>query len=120
MNKYLKIQLEHILSEITPNVFLEDAQDDSVYPYLVYSLTQAMHNENQIIYTLDVDVWDKSTTTVNVDDISSKLKKLDKTSYIDENVQFSLHFDRILNTKSESEQWQRYTVVFELRVIERR
>lgn len=118
-NKTLKIQLENILSDITPNVFLESAEDDSIYPYVVYNLKEASKNEDSEVYFLDVDIWDKNDTTVNVDDLASKLKKLNKLSYIDDNIQFSLYYDRTLNPKSESKEWKRYVVIFELRVLER-
>lgn len=119
MNKNLKIQLENILSDISPNVFLESAEDDSISPYMVYNLKEASKNEDSEIYFLDVDIWDKNDTTVNVDDLASKLKKLHKLSYIDENIQFSLYYDRTLNPKSESKEWKRYVVIFELHVLER-
>lgn len=119
MNKNLKIKIENILSQITPNVFLESAEDDSICPYMVYNLKEASKNEDSEVYFLDVDIWDKNDTTVNADDLASKLKKLHKLSYIDENIQFSLYYDRTLNPKSESKEWKRYVVIFELRVLER-
>lgn len=119
MNKNLKIKIENILSQITPNVFLESAEDDSIYPYMVYNLKEASNSEDTEVYFLDVDIWDKNDITVNVDDLASKLKKLNKLSYIDESIQFSLYYDRTLNPKSESKEWKRYVVIFELRVLER-
>ena len=86
---------------------------------MVYNLKEASNNEDSEVYFLDVDIWDKNDTTVNVDDLASKLKKLHKLSYIDENIQFSLYYDRTLNPKSESKEWKRYVVIFELRVLER-
>lgn len=117
--KYLKAKIEEILLEICENVFLESAEDDSPFPYLVYSVGNGIQNQGKIVYVLDVDVWDKSETTETIDELSSKLKKLDKTSYIDENIQFTMHFDRILNTKSEHKELKRYTCIFQVRVIER-
>nr|DAK86830.1 MAG TPA: Protein of unknown function (DUF3168) [Caudoviricetes sp.] len=118
--KYLKIEIEKILLEICKNVYLEIAEDDSPFPYLVYNIENAVNNGDIHSYFLDVDVWDKSQTTVNIDELERKLKKLDKTSYIDENIQFTMYYDRTINTKSEHIELKRYTVMFEIRAIERR
>ena len=118
--KYLKIEIEKILLEICKNVYLASAEDDSPFPYLVYNIENAVNNGDIHSYFLDVDVWDKSQTTVNIDELERKLKKLDKTSYIDENIQFTMYYDRTINTKSEHIELKRYTVMFEIRAIERR
>jgi len=118
--KFLKIQIEKILLEICKNVYLESADDDSPFPYLVYNIENAVNNGDIHSYFLDVDVWDKSQTTVNIDELERKLKKLDKTNYIDENIQFTMYYDRTINTKSEHIELKRYTVMFEIRAIERR
>lgn len=118
--KYLKIEIEKMLMEICPNVFLEDAEDDSIYPYLVYTLSTGTKINGQMVYFLDVDIWDKNETTENIDELEQKVKKLDGVTYIDENVQFTVYFDRLLNAKSEAKEWKRYTCTLEVRAIERR
>nr|DAY22807.1 MAG TPA: PORTAL PROTEIN, 15 PROTEIN, HEAD PROTEIN, VIRAL INFECTION, TAILED.2A [Caudoviricetes sp.] len=118
--KYLKIEIEKILLDICKNVYLESADDDSPLPYLVYSISNAVNNGDLHSYILDVDIWDKSETTRNIDDLEKKLKKIDKTTYIDENIQFTMYYDRTINTKSEHLELKRYTVMFEIRAIERR
>lgn len=116
---HLKAKIEEIMMEICDNVFLEEAEDDSPFPYLVYSLRNGINNYSQMIYTLDADVWDKSETTEQIDQLTKELKKLDETAYIDENIQFAIYFDRLLNTKSEHKELKRYTLIFEVRAIER-
>lgn len=118
--KYLKIEIEKLLAEICPNVFLETAEDDAETPYLVYSLSSGAHVEGQMRYLLDVDIWDRSETTEGIDELQQKLKALHKTTYIDGNIQFALYFDRLLNAKSEAKNWKRYTCIFEVRAVERR
>lgn len=118
--KYLKTVIEKRLEKICNNVFLEDSEDDSPFPYLVYSIANGVNNRpGQHIYTLFVDIWDRGETTRIIDDFAKKLKKLDAETYIDKNLQYSMYFDRILNTKSEHKDLKRKTLVFELRVIER-
>ena len=118
--KYLKIEIEKILLEICKNVYLESADNDSPFPYLVYSISNAVNNGDLHSYILDVDVWDKSENTVNIDELEKKLKKLVKATYIDENIQFTMYYDRTINTKSEHLELKRYTVMFGIRAIERR
>lgn len=117
--KHLKAKIEEMLLEICDNVYLEEAENDSLFPYLVYGLRNGINNHSQIIYTLDIDVWDEAETTESIDELSSKLKKLDEVTYIDENIQFAIYFDRLLNTKSEHKELKRYTLIFEVRAIER-
>ena len=118
--KYLKIEIEKILLEICKNVYLESADNDSPFPYIVYSISNAVNNGDLHSYILDVDVWDKSENTVNIDKLEKKLKKLDNTTDSDENIQCTMYSDRTINTKSEHLELKRYTVMFEIRAIERR
>lgn len=117
--KHLKIQIENLLLELCDNVYLESADNDSPFSYLVYNLSDGVFREGQTIYYLDIDIWDKSETTINIDELAKKLKKLDKTTYIDKDVQFTMYFDRLLNAKSEHIELKRYTMIFEIRAIER-
>ena len=117
--KHLKIKIEELLFAICANVFLEEAEDDSPFPYLVYSIKNGVNNHSQMIYTLDIDIWDKAETTEGIDELAKEIKKLDEVCYIDENIQFVLYFDRIINTKSEHKELKRYTCMFEVRVMER-
>lgn len=115
----LKIQITRLLKNICPRVYFENAPDTAVVPYLVYDFTQGNENQGQLILVLDVDVWDKNTSSANIDTLSKQLRRLHGSSYIDGDIQFALYFDRILNSKSESKEWKRNTVIFEVRMIER-
>ncbi len=117
--KFLKAKIEEWLLEICENVYLDTAEDDSKFPYLVYSLGVGVNIQGLMTYPLMVDIWDKNTTTVNIDELQSKLKGLDKATYIDDKIQFTLHFDRLIPSGSHKDDWQRYTAVFNVRCIER-
>lgn len=118
--RHLKTQLTTQLKNVYPKVYYENAPDDAVFPYVVYSLGSSYNNRANCIYTLDLDVWDKSTSSKKVDDITKDLiKKLDLTGYIDEEIQYSLYFDRTVDTGSEDKTLKRKTVIFELRYTER-
>ncbi len=116
----LRTEIVKILEGACPRVFFENASDDSQTPYLVYDFAQSiLIVPNQLAIVMDVDIWDKRDHSENVESIEKSLRNLDKTLYIDEHIQFSMHYDRTINTKSEDKNWKRKTVTFEVRVMER-
>lgn len=117
--KHFKIEMENLLKDITNNVYLEQADDINTYPYLVYSINQRRIQDKMSYFTLYIDIWDKSGDTQNVDELERKVRNLDKASYIDNKIQFNLHYDRTLNVGSEDKQFKRYTVIFEVHLLER-
>ncbi len=117
--KQIKSKIEEMIASINERVFLNEASDDSKYPYIVYSLGTGVNLEGLMSYTLDINIWDDSDTTERIDDLEKEIKKLDKTTYIDENVQFTLYFDRIIPTGTKERGIKRNTLIFEVRAIER-
>lgn len=117
--KYLKIEIEKMLQEAHPNVYLSDAEYDSDTPYLVYHLTSGTHREGQISYFLDVDVWDKAETTEKIDEITTALKRLHRRTHNDEHIQFTIYFDRVLIAPSKDREWKHALISFEVRAIEK-
>lgn len=117
--RQLKQQITNLLKDVCPRVYFSEAPDTAQFPYIVYDLSQGVENAGQIICTLDVDIWDKNTSSANVDALSRAIRRLDKTVYIDDDIQFSLFFDRILNTKSEDKTLKRNTAIHNIRYIER-
>ena len=112
----LKKQLRNTLLSICPNVYaFEKAPADGPVPYLTYDLSQGTNIEDQIVWIVDIDIWDKNINEINVDDLVKKLKKLNRFNFINDKIQFSMHLDRIINTKSESLDWKRKTIVFNIR-----
>lgn len=115
-----KIQFTKILREVNPNIYYENAPDDAPFPYIVYSIGSSYNNRPNAIYTLDIDVWDKNTSSKRVDELLSQInKKLNMTNYIDDKIQFSLFYDRTINSGSEDKTLKRKTIIFELRYTER-
>lgn len=117
----LKIQLTAILRAIFARVYYEDAPDDALFPYIVYSFGASYSNRYNEIVPLDIDVWDNNSSSANVDEIVADLKRnLEGLRYIDDEIQFVLYYDRMLDTDSEDKTLKRKTVSFELRYAERR
>ena len=115
----LKVEIRNKLLTVCPNVFFESAPDTAPCPYIVYDLTQGLNIGDQTVINMDIDIWDKNKSTVNIDTILDNVKKLNRVNFINEDIQFSLHFDRFINTKSESLEWKRITAIFQVRYMER-
>ena len=72
----LKKQLRNTLLSICPNVYaFEKAPADGPVPYLTYDLSQGTNIEDQIVWIVDIDIWDKNINEINVDDLVKKLIK---------------------------------------------
>lgn len=73
----LKKLIQTKLKTLTTNVYFEQAQDNAIYPHVVFTFrTIDLGDLSRQDYILDVDVWDKGTTTFNVDDLSDKIEDL--------------------------------------------
>ena len=116
----LKIVITKILKQVYPDVFYESAHDDAPYPYLVYAFGSGFNNRHNEIIPLDVDIWDLNESSQEIDEIMTELKRLDGKCYTDEDMQFSLYYDRTLDTSPEDRNHKRMNVTFELRYHERR
>ena len=65
------------LKTLTNNVFYEQATDNALYPHLVFSFrTIDLGDLSRQDYILEVDVWDKGTSTVQVDELSDQVEDL--------------------------------------------
>lgn len=73
----LKILLTTKLRTLTTNVFFEEATDDKLYPHVVFGFREIdLGDLWRQDYVLEVDVWDKGTSTTLVDELSDKIEDL--------------------------------------------
>lgn len=73
----LKILLTTKLRALTTNVFFEQATDNALYPHVVFSFREIdLGDLWRQDYVLEVDVWDKGTSTTLVDELSDKIEDL--------------------------------------------
>lgn len=73
----LKKLITQKLKTLTNNVFYEQATDNALYPHLVFSFrTIDLGDLSRQDYVLEVDVWDKGTSTVQVDELSDRVEDL--------------------------------------------
>ena len=73
----LKNLIETKLKTLTTNVYYEQARDNAMYPHIVFSFRNIdLGDLSRQDYILEVDVWDKGTSTSNVEELSDKVEDL--------------------------------------------
>ena len=82
---------------------------------MVADLTIAYYKEGLYNISLDIDVWDKSTSTENVDIIAEKIiEALDRCSFRNKKIIFTSWFITLANIQSEDKTLKRKTIKFEV------
>ena len=73
----LKKLIQTKLKTIATNVYYEIADENAMYPHVVYSFrTINLGDISRQDYILDVDVWDKERSTTAVDELCDKIESL--------------------------------------------
>lgn len=73
----LKKLVQTKLKTLTTNVFFEQATDNALYPHAVFAFREIdLGDISRQDYVLEVDVWDKGTSTTAVDELADKIEDL--------------------------------------------
>lgn len=73
----LKKLIQEKLKTLTTNVYFEQATDNALYPHIVFNFrTIELGDLSRQDYVLEVDVWDKGTSTYGVDELADKVEDL--------------------------------------------
>ena len=73
----LKKLVQTKLKTLTTNVYYEIADKDAVYPHIVFNFRRIdLQDLSRQDYILEVDVWDKGTSTTAVDDLADSVENL--------------------------------------------
>lgn len=73
----LKKLIEAQLKTLTTNVYHEVAKNNAMYPHIVYSLERLeLGDLSRQDYILTLGIWDKSTSTTRVDDLTDSAENL--------------------------------------------
>lgn len=73
----LKKLIQTKLKTLATNVYFEEAADNALYPHIVFSFrTIDLGDLARQDYILEVDIWDKGTSTTQVDELSDKVEDL--------------------------------------------
>lgn len=118
---HLRTQLTNLLKKYHPQVHYQTAPSNPVFPYIVMNLPNSFMNEDQEIFSLDVDIWDNKTDTTVIETLASKLwMELDHYSYSDANIQFSVYRENRLPELDESELGiRRRKLIFQVRYFDK-
>ena len=73
LNKLIQTKLK----TLTTNVYYEQANDNAMYPHIVFSYREVnLGDLSRQDYILEVDVWDKARSPYNVEELSDKVEDL--------------------------------------------
>lgn len=73
----LKKLIETQLKTVATNVYYEIAADNALYPHVVFSFGNIdLGDFSRQDYMLDIDVWDKSRSTIAVDALCDNIETL--------------------------------------------
>lgn len=95
----LKKFITRELKTICPNVCYQGANDDTPFPYMVYDFS---HRKQEVgyLYFLEINIWDKSISTKEIEALADTLEELLDDTIFDEDT-FTASID--LNTRNSVE-----------------
>lgn len=109
-----------IKDNIHPKVWFKRAPDTAAFPYLIYSLEVADDGQGFNLVTLDVDGWDMSADTTELEMLMGKVgKNLDKKTLTTDSLAVSFYLDRKLVLEDTDERIVRRKYIFQGRSFER-
>ena len=73
----LKNLIEAKLKTLTTNVYYVEARDNALYPHIVFAFNNIdLDDISRQDYILEVDVWDKGTSTYRVEELTDNVEDL--------------------------------------------
>lgn len=69
----LQKQIRLFLLTKCDRVFKEEADDNAMFPYVVFSLGTGIPNEERMDFYLDIDVWDNKQDTTNLETLANNI-----------------------------------------------
>lgn len=80
------------LKEVHSRVYVEQAPQGTVFPYVVYILPNSTEENHREDFILEVQVWGNSKNTNEINNIAHNIdKKLNRLKYLDTNMQTSIY-----------------------------
>lgn len=74
MNDLLELIFRE-LKKVHERVYYEDAEDEAIFPYVVFYISTGTNTEQRHDDILVVEVWDENPDTTNLEDITDKIEK---------------------------------------------
>ena len=73
----LKKLIQEKLKTVTSDVYFQQARDNALYPHIVFNFRDInLGDLSRQDYVLEVDVWDKGTSTETVDSLADAVEDL--------------------------------------------
>lgn len=117
----LRVEINKLLKAIHDRVHYQRAADKTLYPHIVYNFPNSFTDDDQEVFNLDVDIYDKKEDTTELETIASEIWRLFHRYYhIDSNTQFSVHRDnRLPPLDDDDKHLKRRKLIFQLRYFDR-
>ncbi len=74
MNDLLELILKE-LKKIHQRVYYEDAEDEAIFPYIIFYISVGTNTEERHDDTLVIEVWDENQDTTKLEDIVDEIEK---------------------------------------------
>ena len=80
------------LKTVHNRVYLEQAPDDPVFPYVVYQMPTSNEMENREDFSIEVNIWGNSLDTLEIEQLTSNIdRRLNRLSHYDNGFQTILY-----------------------------
>lgn len=117
----LRKAINTALKTVHPRIYYQDAPDDAVFPYLVYDLPNSVDDGYLEQFVLDVDGWDNSTDTTNLETIMDNVNKsLDGMTRTADSLSMSFYLDNRLTLLDDDSRIRRRKYTYQVRTYQRR
>jgi hypothetical protein len=117
MIRELKKEIRSRLIDLGCPVGFNSVPDNEIYPHIILDLPTDAYQEGAHNMSLDIDVWDKSESTKNVDEISEGVIARLNRICLDLSKSYSvLHLLSMGSFESDDPTLRRKTLIFNLRL----
>ncbi len=116
MIRSLKEEIKKLIDPIVTFAF-DVYPKEATFPRAIGSFQNMSIREGLHIIPLDIDVWDKGTSTKKVDELSEKIIDiLNMYHCINDHIEFTIWSTNVLPVGSEDETLKRNTCIFEIQL----
>lgn len=117
----LRKALRASMLSVTDRVYFGQAPDNATYPYIVFDLSELIHQDGKTLMEMEVNVLDYGTVTTTAENIADEMQALlDRADYINAFIQYSIYRGLRQPVEEEDKQLIRRRLTFEIHLHERR
>lgn len=118
----LRTEINRLLKTYHQRVYFQQATNKTSFPYIEFDFPNSFTDEQQEVFSLDIDIWDDKNDTTEIETLASSIwKGLNYYRFMNENIQFSIYQESRLPPLDEEESHlKRRKLIFQLRYFDRR